>query len=289
MTFQQPANLNRYIAPPAPFTWGSRWNLFKLLLPVLVLTAFLLFQSILLEDLTRDHWEPLPFLIITGLLFFIYFSMEFQWRVAGKGRKFLELGENYIRTGYGLVHRGRWQNIIGWQFNNVANESNYRVVTVEYKWGYKGKKLGRHRLVLEKRQMDQLISEVKSRQQKEGLAFSIMDEETNFIPKPREIKNIGLAKMCVDTAGPLLFMEGFFFFVGSLGLKDDSPDPNFVPNPHGSFTKFMEHHFSSGVEFQNFLFVTGAILCGSGLVLMIWSRLVLKEKLRPTDPTDGSF
>jgi hypothetical protein len=285
MTFEQPASFNRYVAPPTPFTWSSRWKVFKLVLPGLVFVAFLFIQTILLEDWMRDRWEPLPFLVMIGILVLLFFSMEFQWRVVGKQRKFLELDENYIRTGYGLVHRGRWQNIIGWRFYNVANEPNCRVVTVEYKWGYKGEKLRRHCIVLEKRQADQLLAEVKSRQQKGGLVFSIVDEGANFIPKPFEIKNVPLSTICVVTAGPVLFLEGFLFLMGSLNLKDNSPDPDFEPNPRGSFMKFMNAHFSSGVEFKNFLFVTGLILCGSGLFLMIWSRLVLRQPMDATDAT----
>jgi hypothetical protein len=291
MTFEQPASLNRYVAPSGQSTWSFRWNLFKLFLPGFVFIAALIFQTILLQDWMKGRWEPLPFLVIPGVLILIFFSIEIPWRISAKQKKILELEENCIlMTGHGLVP---WQQVVAWQFNNLADEKNYRVATVEYaaikyKWGpQRRKRLRRASIVLERSQTAQLISEVTRRRQKDNLAFSIVDGESNFIPKA--FQKIRMAKMCVDAAGALLFMEGFLLFMGSLGLKDDSPDPDFVPNPNGSFTRFIRSHFSSGVEFQNFLFVTGLILCGAGLVLIIWSRLVLREKIQPTDATDDGL
>ncbi len=164
-----------------------------------------------------------------------------------------------------VAERVGWSNIIAGQFNHLANEEKYRVAIMEYKWG---QKLRQHTIVLEKLEMEQLISQVKSRQQKESLMFSILDDGSNFTPKTFEIKKVRTLKLYLYLVGAFLFFEGLPLLMIAWGANTHSPDPHFAPNPNGSFSKFIRAHFSSFAEFQQFALVTGIILCGSGLILI---------------------
>jgi hypothetical protein len=270
MTFEQPANLNQYIAPTAQFTWGFRWKLFKSSLPPLFLLGFLFSQAILFRGWIRGQWDISSLLGVLIVLALLMFSVEIQLRLSQKFKRILKLEENYVRFGSGLAQRVGWSNIIAWQFNHLAHKENYRVATMEYKWR---RKLRRHTIVLEKSQMEQLISEVKSCQQKDSVAFSIADQESNFIPRPFEIKKVRALKLYLYLGGAFLFIEGLPFLMIGLGAKTHSPNPDFVPNPNGSFAKFITGHFSSVAELRHFGLVTGTILCASGLILIIWSSL----------------
>jgi hypothetical protein len=281
VNFEQPARLNRYIYPPLSFTWAFRWNLFKALLPILVFSAVLLCQAVLLRQWASDHWEFWPFLAIPGLCLFVVFAAEIQMRLPLKYKRILNIREKYIQTGSGLAQRVRWENIIGWQFSDVPADNNYRVTTMEYKWGGK---MRRHSIVLNKSEIDQLISELKFRRQKSGFAFSISEQKQDLPaessrPAPVAKSHAGLY---VYLAGVLLFIEGLPLFMVGLGVKDSSPDPNFAPNPNGSFAKFLREHFNSSAQFRHFALVTGAVLSGCGGILMIWGGLLIKKERAAT-------
>lgn len=282
MNFEQPASLNRYILPPIQFTWAFRWTLFKLFLPVTVFCALFITQAILLKAWVRDdwgHWLFLRILIAIGIVPVAFvFSVEWVSRLERKRGKTIQLEENYIRTGPGLAQRASWPKIVAWQFNNIAAENNYRLATVEYKLAFKDKKLGRCCIVLEKSQMDQLISEVKSRRQKNGLNFLISDQKSDFVPKSFELKKGDAPANYLFFAGAFLCIEGLPLLLAGLGTKEDSRNSDFTPNLNGSFAKFIRAHFSSVAELHHFCLITGAFLCGSGLVLIIWSRLLNKRQ-----------
>jgi hypothetical protein len=295
MTFEQPANLNRYILPPIPVTWGFRWKLFKFFLPITLFCAALIIESLLIKAWGRDNWGDWLFLrilmAICVLPVALDFYVEFGLWARHKREKSIKLEEDHVQTGPDLTRRIPWQQIAAWQFNNLSDEKNYRVATLEYatikyKWGpQRRKKLQRDSIVLEKSQTDQLISEVKSRRQKDGLDFSISDQESNFVPKSFELKNVDVAINYLFFAGAFLLIEGLPLLLAGMGMKDDSPDPDFNPNPNGSFAKFVRAHFSSVAGFRHFCVITGAILCGSGLLLIIWGGLLNKK--RKTQPIDS--
>lgn len=290
MKFEQPANLNRYILPWIPVTWGFRWKLFKFFLPITVFCALMAIQAILIIAWERDDWGHwLLFRILMAICILpigLNLGVEFDLWARRKREKMLNLEGDFVRIGPGLAQRVPWQQIIAWQFNYLADEKNYRVATMEYKtgpkWGPK-KKLRRYSIVLEKSQMDQLISEVKSRRQRESLDFSTSDRESNFAPKFFEFKKVDATMNFLFWAGAFLLIEGIPFLAGGLGGGDHSPDPDFRPNPNGNFAKFMMAHFSSGAEFRHFCLITGAVLCGSGLLLVILSSAVMKGKTQPLD------
>ncbi|HEV2328782.1 MAG TPA: hypothetical protein VGY56_08355 [Verrucomicrobiae bacterium] len=210
MSFEQPASLNRYIYPPLSFTWAFRWKMFKALLPVFVFTAVLLYQAVLLRQWAADHWEIWPFLAIPGLLLLMVFAVEIQMRLPLKYRRILNLKEKYVQTGSGMAQRVRWENIIRWQFSDVPADNNYRVTAMEYKWGQKTR---RHSIVLNKSENEQLISELKFRRQKSGLAFSISEQKLALPSETfRQIPSTN------NHAGLYLYLAGSLFFIEGLPL-----------------------------------------------------------------------
>ncbi|HUE37636.1 MAG TPA: hypothetical protein VMO20_09615 [Candidatus Acidoferrum sp.] len=279
MKFEQPASLNRYILPPIPFTWAFQWKLFKSLLPVLAFSAVLVCQTVLLRQWASGHWDIWPFFGILFVLVFVVFATEIQLRLPWKYKRIFKLKEKCIQTGSGLAQRVRWQNILMWQFSDVPSDKNYRIATMEYKWG---KKTRRHSIALQKSEMDQLISELKFRQQKDGFTFSISDQESDLPPESLASRPARPPKsrlsLYLYLAGAFLFIEGLLLLMVGLGMKDNSPDPNFSPNPNGSFAKFIREHFHSVADFRHCLLVIGSILCGSGGVLMVWSIILNKKQ-----------
>jgi hypothetical protein len=283
MSFEQPASLNKYLASPIPHDWNFRWKLFKLFLPLALFGALSTAQIILLRAWLSDDWGHwLFFRILIVVAIFpggLILHVELGSWLERKRPKTIKFEGAYVRFGSGLAQRVSWQKIISWQFNHLANEETLRVATMEYKWG---RKVRLRSIVLEKTQTEQLIAEVKSRKQEGHLAFSILDDRSNFIPKTFEFKSRGSAVGFLLFAGAFLLFDGVpFLFIG-LGLHGDSPTP--VPvNHNGSFARFIRSHFSSFAEFQHFCLVTGLILCASGLILIMWGFLLAKPKTVRTE------
>lgn len=274
MTFEQPPNPSG----PIQFTWSLRWKLFKAVLPILIFGLLILFQALLLQQWVRGHWDVLPFLEILGVIIFLFFGAEIQFRLGKKlNKKFIELRDDYVRTS---VRRLRWPQIIAWQFNNLPGEKDYRVVTMEYKWGRNKK---RYVIILQSNpQIAQLISELNFRKQKNGLAFEIRDQEADFsLPVPRP--KAGATQFYLYLAGAFLVIEGLPFLLVGSEMQAGSPDPDFATNPNGNFARFIQAHFSTVAELKHFCLLVGGILCGTGLVFIILS-LVLRKKILAASP-----
>jgi hypothetical protein len=164
----------------------------------------------------------------------------------------------------------------------VTDDNHYQIVTAEFIM--KGRRPRRRSIVLEKiSQSDQLIAELKFRKQKDGLAFAIQESNSPSVQTPEPLPGISQSKparapMYLYLTGAFLIMEGLPLLMAGLSSHHDSPDPNMKPNLKGSFGRFIGRHFSSVAEFKHFLLLAGAILCGSGLALIIWSRLLDKKR-----------
>jgi hypothetical protein len=279
MTFEQPASLNRFIIPPISFTWGYRWNLFKLFLPVLIVSLVPIVEGLLFQEWIRGLWDLRPLLILVVIPIMLLAGTELQFRLLQKRRRILKLGDNYVQIGSGLAHRIPWRRIVTWQFYTIPDEKNYQIATMEYKLGGTNqKRFRRHTIVLEAPQIGPLISELKLRQQKDGLAFSISDQKSVWPVKSAELKRGRPAILYLYLAGLFLLIQGVPMLLIAQNIISHSPAPNVAPHLNGNLAKFAAEHFSSMAEFTHFLLVTGAILCGSGAVLMIWGIILDKKQ-----------
>ena len=255
MIIEQPASLNRYIEPSVPFTWGLRWRVFKLFMPVLTFLALVLFQSGLLKAWETGDWDAGPFIGVLISWSLIIFSVEISAWLRQKQKKTMRLEMDHVRTGSGSGSglRVRWQQIIAWHFYNLADLKDYQVAGIEYK---SRKKSRNRRMVLPRSEVNQLVSELKSRQKTEGLPFSIIDHDSDF--QPFEFKR----HRSIDLY--LRFLGLFLLYEGSLLLVCAEPSAS-----KGILASFIRSHISS--EPGHFALVVGSILCGSGIVLFVWS------------------
>jgi hypothetical protein len=284
MTFEQPASLNRYLIPPIPSGWKFRWQLFKVFLPLQLFTGVTIFQTLLLTQWVSGHWNIWVFLVVPGILLFVLFAQEVQLRLLLRSKRIIRVEEKYVQPSSGLANRIPWQRVISWQFYNVSGENNYRIAAIEYQWEKDRRQRLRNRfIVLDKFQVNQLISELKFRQQKDGLTFSISDHETDWPLKPLEFKSGNRASLWLYLTGVLLILDGWGPLLVGLGIHSNSSDHHVTPGP--VFLKFIRSHFATVTEYRHFLLLADGILCTSGAVLMIWSILLSKrEKARQQTP-----
>jgi hypothetical protein len=279
MTFEQPASLNRFIFPPISFTWGYRWNLFKLFLPVLIVGLAPIGEGLLFQEWIKGIWDLRPLLILVVIPIMLLAGTELQFRLLQKRRRILKFGDNYVQIGSGLAHRIPWRRIVTWQFYTIPYEKNYQIATMEYKLGGTNqRRLRRHTIVLEAPQIGTLISELKLRQQKDDLAFSVSDEMSVWPIKSAELKRAYTGVLYLYLVGLFLLIQGVPMLLIAQNIISHSPAPNVAPHLNGNLAKFVAEHFSSMAEFTHFLLVTGAILCGSGGILMIWSVILRKKQ-----------
>jgi hypothetical protein len=285
MTFEQPASLNRFIVPPISFTWDYRWKLFKFFLPVLIVGFAPIVEGLLFQEWMKGIWDLRPLLILVVIPIMLLAGTELQLRLLQKRMRILKLGDSHVQIGSGLAHRIRWRLIIAWRFYTIPDEKNYQIATMEYKLGGTNQRRFRHHsIVLEAPQIEPLISELKFRQQKDRLAFSISDQKSAWPVKSAEQKRGRPTVLYLYLAGLFLLIQGLPMLLIAQNIISHSPAPNVAPHLNKNLAKFVGEHFSSIAEFTHFLLVTGAILSGSGAILMIWSIILRKKQKASLKP-----
>jgi hypothetical protein len=258
-------------------------------LPVVIFSVAIIVPWVLLQEWVADSWSigRIALLLILPILLLVAMEiqMRLQSRLLRKSKRTLRLEEDYFRITPPNMLRMPWRQMISWHFQDVADDNHYQIVTVEFIRNKKSRRPRRRSIVLEKiSQGNPLISELKFRRQKDGLDFDIQESSASAVQTSDAPPGISQSKRARPTAlylhltGAFLVIEGLPMLLGGLGLEDDSHSQNIKPNPNGSFARFIRAHFSNGAEFKHFLLLTGSILCGSGVALIIWSRLLDRKQ-----------
>jgi hypothetical protein len=291
MTFEQPANLNRFLTEPVPLTWGTRWKSIRIFLPLIIFSTICFGENICLNLWTRGKLDITAFglvlLLPVFLLTLILISNEFKMRCSKPSSRLL----NVLEKGIGFQTTGRaailWRRVVAFWFENIPGEIQFSKVTIEY-FGNRNTKLPRRiSMVLDKRtQCPQLISELQLLKQKFDLKCRI--EQNQPLP-PRIPPRHLMLGMSLYLAGMLFLLHGMPMLLaplthgsGETSLSDTSD--RWSPAQREQFQKFLHAHFSSKAEFNKFMLVSGGTLTTIGVVLLILGKVVQRQKADTTSP-----
>jgi len=187
-----------------------------------------------------------------------------------KRKRFLRLEEKYVQIDSGLANRIPWKQITGWQINAATGDDNYSIVTMEYLRRTGKRRPWHRRTVLAKSQAAQLVSELKHHKQRSGSNFSISDQQMAWSPPPFGSKPIHWGGIWLNVAGGLFLFDGSEFLLAVFQFFEGPPNRHLA-------------HFSSVSELRHFFLLAGGILCGSGVLLMIWGTSLCKKQKTQND------
>lgn len=276
MTFEQPASFNRLVAKPLPRTWGMRWKLIQIYLPILAFITICMAERIGFEMCAHDRFVPglllLALLPSSFLLAIASISIEIRLRSQGGNRvlNVLEKGISFQGVSRPSV---RWSRVVAFWFEEIPSEPQLSKITVEYCGDRKTKFPRRWSLVLERRgQCQALLSELNLLQQQHALKFRIELDRPLPVRPPPQNAVLGLS---LGLAGMWFLLHGVPLLLVS--LQQHKGEPHHSDSINRS-AKFVVEHFSSAAEFHRFMMETGAILTSIGIGLMVWGILVQRQK-----------
>ena len=119
MTIEQRPELNRFVDPSIPLTWGWRWRQIKMTLPIWVFIFACFFETGLLKAWLTDRLNGDFILTLTGVLvslfLFIWGTIEIQVRLLHRSKRVLRIEDNRIVVSLAKNQSVDWKNVARFQ------------------------------------------------------------------------------------------------------------------------------------------------------------------------------
>jgi len=296
MTYEQPADLNRFVAGPISSFWAGRWQRSRIYLPLLAFIAFCSVETLAWQLWGRDQLNLralAPGLLPAAvLLVFILAWNEIRRFGERHSRRTLNLLASGISFNAPGTDPIPWPKVVAFWGEDVPGESQWSKVTIEYfGWRQAGPPL-RRTIVLEKReQYPALLSELDRVRQAQRLGFRIeLDQHLPPAPAPARHFMLGL---WLIVAGMLLLLHGGPLLLASLANQHEAPGQaefiNAWPELKSpKLAAFVKAHFANAAEFRSCLAETGGALCVLGAAFCVAGNLAGRRKAdHALPPTKG--
>jgi hypothetical protein len=281
MIFEQPANLNRFVAEPVSSFWAKRWESLRIFVPLLAFIAFcsvelLAWQLWVRDQLNLKGLAPglVPAAILLVLVLTWYVIRLFDDRLARRTLNLLEPGISFSAGGHRLIP---WSRVVAFWGEDIPGEPQWSKVTIEYfGWRKTGPPL-RWAMALGKQdKYPALLSELDRVRQTQRLGFRV--ELDKHLPAPPATASYLMLGMWLTVAGMVLLLHGAPLLLASLGHAHGDPgQPDWVnlwPGEIGpKATGFLKAHFANAAVLRSRMAEAGGALCVLGAAFCVAGNL----------------
>lgn len=281
MIFEQPSNLNRFVAESVSSFCAKRWDFLRILVPLLAFVTFCFVELLAWQLWDRDQYNLLglaPGLLPAAIVLGVFLTWSaigfFGDRRARRTLNLLESGVSFQADGASLIP---WSKVVAFWGEDIAGEPQWSRLTMEYfGWRKTGPPL-RWAMALEKRnQYPALLSELDRIRQMQQLGFRV--ELDKHLPTRPATASPLMLGMWLTVAGMLLLLHGAPLLLASLGHSHGNPgQPDWVnlwPGDIGMRTTgFLKAHFSNAAELRSRMAEVGGALCVLGAALCVAGNL----------------
>lgn len=272
LKLEQPAHLNRYVDPNIPLTWAKRLNVWKCVLPLLVVCAAFMTEITLLTWWLegRPILPNLPLLIGTavGVITLPLVGLELSMRVDQKLPRQLTLGPKTVRLSHSSVRDLRWDRIRQWQLAPIPDAPNLTILTVYFTLTGSTKRARAWSMVLENPdQTNTFITALQSFADSGVNRARLLRLTKPEITTPRQIP---LRTPISWALGYYLIMHGLVMVMAGIVTPQPRPDNAAAPRPRNQARDWIRAQFHSPEQLRGVLLVTGVGLMAAGGGVMIW-------------------
>lgn len=292
LKLEQPAHLNRYVDPNVPLTWAKRLNVWKCVLPLLVVCAAFMTEITLLTWWLEGR-PILPNLLlltgtVVGVITLPLVGLELSMRVDQKLPRQIMLGPKNVRLSHSSIRHLRWDRIRQWQLAPIPDAPNLTILTVYFTLTGSTKRARAWSMVLEN--PDQTNTFITALQ-------SFTDSGVNRAqllrltkPETTTPHQIPLRTPISWALGYYLIMHGLAMVMVGFGMLQLRPDNLAAPRTsnHDQARDRIRAQFHSLEQLCGFLLVTGVGLMAAGGGIMVWGAKAKRARPPASETPDQS-
>jgi hypothetical protein len=287
MTIEQKPELNRFVDPSIPLTWGYRWVQLKFMLP-----AWLLVLAFFVEIGAFGTWRAGKFLLqpilasLGGWLAMILFvagMMEIQIRARHRSKRVIQIEEKGITVKPAKNRFVSWKQILKFQLVPIpeAPDTSALILYLRARPGRRQSPRGFWAMVLENpSQTQDLVRYLQTRKAETPTSYEIeILERAEPAEQQSPTPHLFLG-MTLMMAGCFLLVHGGPMLVGILDRDHHDPGDGRKLSPEAAarLRQFILTHFSSKEELRRFFLTLSIVLIVAGVILMILGKWLMRYR-----------
>jgi hypothetical protein len=279
MTVEQKPELNRFVDPSIPLTWGYRWRQLKMTLPIWIFSWLCFLETALLKAWLADKLSPDFALTLLGaflfLLFFIFGIVEVAIRIQQRSKRVMRIDDKSITVKPARNQFIRWKHISKFRFEPITEAQSLTKLSV---FGLALKRISRRArwlIVMDSpTQVRELISYL---QMKKAAASAVYEIEILENPSQSEASiPFPYLGMSLYWSGTYLLLHGVpLLFVAFAGGHSDT---NTTEEQRNKVGRVIAAYFSNVEQLRHFYVGLGLALTGFGIALLVWGRWLMGRK-----------
>jgi hypothetical protein len=283
MTFEQPAELNRFLYPAR--NWAERRRLMFQVLPVFLFLGVFLLESAGLKAWMADRltWNLVPVLLsgYLSLLVLLFGIAEIATVLEQRSKRVLRLEDRRLTINPAKHRSFKWKHALKFQFEPLADASEFTKLTLFKADGLWSKtpspRAGWSLILATRTQVPELKAALQAKLAEGVGHFEIVTRETPALTTVRA--SISRRGLMIYLSGGFLLFHGLPLLLGAITLLyHQSKYDSFIRTPQTQFGRWIVSHFSSPAQFNYTLLSLGLVLTVAGIGLLWRGGKLMRPK-----------